>query len=156
MGGQKATRLFRGRPLWLWGYELLRDVCESVILLGDCPDLQGEFWREPAPGGGPLPALAYALERTTTPWNLVLALDYPLLQRQHVEALGLPRGRATLPTCEGRRHPLCGYYHRDLGREWRGQGGSLLGALDAQSAIHWVEVADPAAFLNVNHPADLQ
>lgn len=185
MGGGKALKLFQQRPLWTYGRDLLRQVCNPVKLLGACPDLGlEETLVEPDPGQGPLGALIYALELSQTCWNLILALDYPCLTRELLEpllpgqtnsptswspeqkisessCLSLPLGEwARLPRCQGQVHPLCGYYHKDAVKGLRTsyeQGErSLVKALNRLGpAVAWVDYEDPAPFLNVNRPSDL-
>jgi molybdopterin-guanine dinucleotide biosynthesis protein A len=161
MGGCKASRLFAGRPLWRYGYELLQQCCAQVHLLGHCPDLELPTRVEKSPGQGPLGALVDALESTPGDWNLVLALDYPLLTLDVVEQLRPGLGLARLPRCQGQPHPLCGCYHRQaagpLGEAFRGGERSLLRALAGLGEqVHWLEFGDSGPFLNVNSPADLR
>lgn len=161
LGGQKASRLFQGRPLYQRGWELLGQLCSRSIWLGQCPDLPAppgvECWQEEPPGQGPLGALVWALSRSQSEWNLVLALDYPRLT---IEVLPQPQlGRlAVLPQVGARRHPLCGWYHRSIARElekaWNRGERSLLRALDGCESVTWVESAPVSAFLNVNQPED--
>ena len=161
MGGQKATRLFAGRPLWSYGYDLLQQICSQTVLLGECPELPLPTRPEALPGRGPLAALVPALEASESAWNVVMALDYPLLTRDLLERLSPVGGLARLPSCQGQKHPLCGYYHRQaarpLGRALAGGERSLLGALEALGdEVEWLDFEDGGPFLNVNQPADLR
>ncbi|MFN8607737.1 MAG: molybdenum cofactor guanylyltransferase [Vulcanimicrobiota bacterium] len=152
MGGSKAIRLFRGRPLWRYGYELLCGFCSEVRLLGRCPEIELPSLIEPEPGHGPLGAIRAALQATEAPWNFVLALDYPLLDPSFLVQLGHPAsGLARLPCCGQQKHPLCGYYHREIQLPSR---GSVLKALQSQP-VAWVDFGVDPRFLNVNQEADL-
>lgn len=155
MGGAKALKLFRGRPLWIYGYELLGSFCREVHLLGECPDLGLPTLVEDQPGQGPLGAIGAALKASQADWNFILALDYPLLDRGFVEALGTPSGgMARLPRCGQQKHPLCGFYHRSAG-EVLPTAGSVLRALE-NLEMRWVDFGDDPRFLNVNRLEDLQ
>ena len=156
MGGDKAMRPFQGRPLWSYGFELLKSFCSQVNLLGECPQLAMPTLVEERPGEGPLGAIRHALKTSGSEWSFVLALDYPLLDLAFVTALGNPdTGLARLPVCDGQPHPLCGYYHRSALQCLPAQG-SVLRALESMgSQVSWIEFAADARFLNVNHPHDL-
>lgn len=166
MGGAKATRLFAGRPLWRYGYQLLQPFCAQVKLVGLCAELDFPTLVEDWPGQGPLGAVLCALQYSLpeSPWNLVLALDYPLLRQEIVQALLPPPGSAALarlPRCQGQSHPLCGFYHRAaavaLGGAFAAGERSLLKALELLgNGLEWVDFADSEPFLNVNRPQDLQ
>ncbi|MBS2040777.1 molybdenum cofactor guanylyltransferase [bacterium] len=152
MGGLKASRLFRGRPLWIYGYELLGGFCDEVRLLGHCPEIELPALVEPEPGQGPLGAICAGLRASPSPWNFVLALDYPLLDSEFVAQLGAPqRGLARLPRCGPQQHPLCGYYHRGLSLPTQ---GSVLKALASQP-VEWVDFGADPRFHNVNEFSDL-
>ncbi len=154
MGGGKALKLFRGRPLWSYGYELLNSFCASVQLVGECGELGMSTLVEEQPGRGPLGGIVAALKATQTDWNFLLALDYPLLDRAFVETLGRPQaGLARLPACGEQKHPLCGYYHREVA-ERLPQQGSVLRALQNLD-VQWVDFGGDERFLNVNRPEDL-
>ena len=161
MGGAKATRIFDGRPLWSHGHDLLSQCCSQVVVLGHCPELELPALVEETPGQGPLGGVVCALNHSSTPWNLVLALDYPLLTADMVARLRPPRGLACLPSCQGQAHPLCGYYHRaaaaPLGEALAAGQRSLLRAVEGLGEqVHWVDFEDERAFLNVNHLSDLR
>ncbi len=152
IGGGKATRPFRGRPLWSYGFELLQSFCSQVGLVGYCPEIEMPALIERRPGQGPLGGIQAALEAAQSDWNFILALDYPLLDQQFVQQLGSPQqGLARLPRCSGQKHPLCGYYHRDLQLPAH---GSVLKALEG-AAVEWVDFGDDPRFLNVNRLQDL-
>ena len=118
IGGNKPLRLFEGRPLASIAWDLLAPCSRRIALgRGELPPHIGpQWWEEPA-GQGPLVALAWALERSDSQWNAVLAVDYPQLPVDLWEQLQQQRAcqaLAALPRVNGRMHPLCGLYHRDL------------------------------------------
>jgi len=156
LGGDKATRPFRGRPLWTYGFELLKSFCSQVELVGECAQLDLPTLIEAQPGGGPLGAIVHALKVSDCDWNFVLALDYPLLDADFVRDLGKPGGGlARLPVCQGQPHPLCGYYHRDAKASLPAHGSVLRALSQLGSQVSWVDFAADERFLNVNHPQDL-
>lgn len=155
MGGAKATRLFAGRPLWSYGYDLLGSFCQEVRLVGRCAELDLPQLVEEAPGLGPLGGIVAALKTARTDWNFILALDYPLLDQAFVSSLGIPQsGLARLPRCGRQKHPLCGFYHRGAADRLEARG-SVVRALEGL-AVEWVDFGEDPRFLNVNYVEDLQ
>ena len=157
-------RLFQGQPLASIGWELLRGCSRRVALgRGELPAHIGPQWWEQPPGQGPLVALTWALERSDSEWNAVLAVDYPRLPAdlwEWLTRLRPPGGLAVLPRVGGRLHPLCGLYHRDLARHLRArvEAGerSLCRALLPQGEAIWVEGPwKEAQFLNLNEERSL-
>jgi molybdopterin-guanine dinucleotide biosynthesis protein A len=73
MGKDKATLDWHGRPLVQHMTELLRQVADSVQVVGrdELPDRQ--------PNLGPLEGIATALTVTSAEHNLIVAVDLPLL-----------------------------------------------------------------------------
>ena len=154
MGGGKALKEFRGRPLWSYGFELLNSFCASVQLVGECAELGLPTLMEEQPGQGPLGGIVRALQAAQSEWSFVLALDYPLLDMPFVEALGRPdEGLARLPRCGHQKHPLCGFYHRRAAQILPG-GGPVLRALEILP-VEWIDFGQDDRFLNVNRPEDL-
>jgi len=160
MQGAKASRLYKGRPLFEYGWGLLGNLCKRRVWLGDCPDVvppSGALCLDD-PGQGPLGAILAALNESSTPWNLILAVDYPELTLEILKTLPLRTGAlAVLPRAAGQPHPLCGYYHRDLAgslqRCWEQGERSVLRALEG---VDWVDFSDSSGFCNVNQPSDLK
>ena len=73
MGRDKATLDWHGQPLLQHMTELLRQVADTVHVVGRdaLPDRQHNL--------GPLEGIATALEVTSTDHNLIVAVDLPLL-----------------------------------------------------------------------------
>lgn len=162
IGGHKPLRPFRGQPLASIAWDLLAPCSRRIALgRGELPSHIGpQWWEEPA-GQGPLVALAWALERSDSEWNAVLAVDYPQLPADLWEQLQqqrAPEALAALPRLNGRMHPLCGLYHRDLAVTLRtaverGER-SLCRALSVLGESVWLEGPwDEECFLNVNQAA---
>lgn len=157
MGGGKALKAFGGRPLWSYGYDLLCSFCTSVQFVGECPELDFPKLVEEKPGQGPLGGIVTALRAAETEWCFILALDYPLLDRDFVEALWLPDGDeavARLPCCGSQKHPLCGFYRRRAA-DFLPSAGSVWRALDSLE-VKWVDFGADERFLNVNRLEDLR
>jgi molybdenum cofactor guanylyltransferase len=166
LGGHKATRLYKGQPLFSYALALLQTQPGWTVLLGRCPELAHlalPQWWEASPGQGPLGALVRALSHSPSEWNLVLAVDYPELSCQLLDALAQeaqPADDAVLPCAAQERHPLCGFYHRRAAPTLEAAFGagerSVQRALQGL-AVRWVDVASRHAELhNVNRPTDLR
>lgn len=102
----------------------LRSVCATVSICANRDDLlfAGAVIPDALPGSGPLGGIVAALESSATDWNVVLAVDLPLLPTEVLQALvagalhaSSPQRLACfLPQLDGFPHPLCGLYHRAL------------------------------------------
>lgn len=163
MAGAKASRHYQDRPLFEFGWGLLGQLCDRRVWLGDCPDVlpQSGTCCLADPGQGPLGAILCALQESSTPWNLILAVDYPELTFEILKGLPLRRGAlAVLPRAEGQPHPLCGYYHGDLRpvlqARWDQGERSVVRALGGVEGVDWVDFPNSSSFRNVNQPSDLR
>ena len=122
MGRDKALVELAGKPLVARAVEKLRRLCADVSIAGSpalaafapvVPDLH--------PGCGPLSGIEAALAHSTHDWNLVLAVDMPLMPTAILEAefvraalSAQPPPIALIHTVDGRDQPLCAMYHRSL------------------------------------------
>src|SRR6478736_448780 len=84
MGKDKATVLFRGKPLWEVQLGLLRKLNPSEILLSAKTDPSWrpgdvQFVADDLPSRGPLSGLAASLARIRTTHLLALAIDMPFM-----------------------------------------------------------------------------
>ncbi|MHB1021054.1 MAG: molybdenum cofactor guanylyltransferase [Acidobacteriaceae bacterium] len=120
MGCDKALLEFAGKPLVQRAVGKLQHLCAEVWILGDRPDLASYAPCIPDahPGCGPLGGLESALMQTPYDWNLFLSVDVPLVPVAWLAAmlqLALHSTAVAVVTVEdGREHPLCALYHRDL------------------------------------------
>ena len=171
MGADKATIDWRGRPLWEWQLEKLRELAPAKIFLSARSDptwrpMDVEFVPDAAPSRGPLSGLAAALARTKSEHTLVLAIDLPAMTVGHLQYLcGLiARDVGVIPVIEGRAEPLAAIYPRSA----RAACANALAGTDASlqplirklvdfKKMRAVEIAsaDRGFYQNVNEPGDL-
>jgi molybdopterin-guanine dinucleotide biosynthesis protein A len=117
MGEDKATLLFRGRPLWKVQIELLRKLQPAEVFVSARTDpawRPNEFTFVPddPPSRGPLSGLAAASARMRTKHLLVLAVDMPFMTETHLRFLHdqIGPGRGLLPKIDNRAEPLAAIY----------------------------------------------
>jgi len=165
LGGDKAIVELEGRPLLLYPVEALHEVCDDVVVVAKrdtmLPPLAGvaDLWIEPDEPRHPLAGIAYALSLAAGRAILVVAVDLPLMDAATLRLLrdaDPGDAVAVVPRVHGRLQPLCARY---TPRALAGLEGfdPTARATDVVAAlgIREVEVPDPAAFANVNHPEDL-
>ncbi len=120
-------------------------------------------------GRGPLGGIHAALSTTASPWNLILAVDLPLLNRQLLSYL-LARARespasVTVPSVGGRLQPLCAVYRREFAEVAQQSLEAGENKIDLLFAKVRTQVIDEATlsragfsremFRNVNTPQEL-
>ena len=120
MGRDKATALFRGRPLWNHQLELLRAIEPLEIFISARTDPP---WRPPTtifvrdllPRRGPLGGLAAALTQTKGTHLLALAVDMPLMTASFLKSISdmAEIGQGILPTITTRAEALAAIYPAD-------------------------------------------
>jgi molybdenum cofactor guanylyltransferase len=172
MGRDKATVLFRGKPLWQIQLELLRRLQPSEILVSaktDPPwrpdDVQ--FVVDDPPSRGPLSGLAASLVKMRTAHLLALAVDMPFMTENFLRHLckQIEPRVGVVPKIDNRSEPLAAIYHREAEIDFR---NALAGADFSLQIIvrHLLEAGklreisiteqEKKLFRNVNEPADLQ
>lgn len=170
MGADKALLPFRGRTLLERALDLARTVTASPRIVGSREQYSayGEVIEDAYPGQGPLAGIHAALRASGTDFNLVLAVDTPLLQPEFLRHLG-SRAESTgavvtVPrTAEGQLHPLCAIYRRSFAgiaeaalRERRNK----IDALFSLVTVEYVGISgsgfDENMFANLNTPQDLE
>jgi len=148
LAGGRSSRLGRDKALLPWPPDTSADgsrqtllqhsvarlemVCTTVSVCANRDDLPfaGAIIPDALPGSGPLGGIVAALESSTTDWNLMLAVDLPLLPVEVLRALvartaaqqsgavafvpPAHRVACILPELDGLPQPLCGLYHRAL------------------------------------------
>ena len=120
MGRDKAALTLHGRTLLETALTVVGQVAREVYILGS-PQLYGGYGPVIAdifPGCGPLGGIHAALSRTTTPFNLIIAVDTPFVSP---EFLGYLAHRAadssamvTIPEIRGYLEPVCAVYQREF------------------------------------------
>lgn len=166
MGREKATLIFRGKPLWQIQLDLLQRLQLDEIFVSARSDLP---WRpatvqlvsDEPPSRGPLSGLAAALGEIRTGHLLALAVDMPLMTAKYLRSLcdQVESGRGVLPMVGDRAEPLAAIYpksvHADFvaalsGTEFSLQ--SITKKLAAFGKLRRVEVIkrDEGLFRNLN------
>src|SRR6266849_6240188 len=92
MGKDKATLLFRGKPLWQIQLDLLRKLEPAEIFISARTDppwrpRDVQFVADDPPSRGPLSGLTGSLARIRTSHLLVLAIDMPFMSEIHLRSL---------------------------------------------------------------------
>lgn len=171
MGRDKATLVWRGRPLWEWQLEKLRKLCPQKLLVSARSDLA---WRpadvdlilDVAPSRGPLSGLAAALAVTETEHLLALAVDMAFIT---VEQLGnlcelVTSGSGIVPMINGHAEPLSAIYpkvaYAEFGNALNDANSSVQPVIHRLLALSRLEMvpisgADLAFYKSINEPRDL-
>ena len=171
MRRDKATLLFRGKPLWEIQLDCLRKLQPVEILLSARADPPWRpddvrFVGDAAPSSGPLSGLAAALEQMRTSHLLALAIDMPFMIDTYLRSLCtlIEPGCGALPMIGDHAEPLAAIYPAqaavDLARALRSGDFSLqtvTQALVAAGKLHVVAVrqGEQNLFRNLNRAADL-
>ena len=171
MGTDKATFLFRGKPLWQVQLETLRKLRPAEIFLSARTDPSWrpddvQFIADVPPSRGPLSGLAASLGRVRTSHLLALAIDMPRMSNKYLEFVcaQIEPGRGVVPKIGDRAEPLAAIYPREAaidshhavtGTDFSLQ--SLVRDLVAAGKLQPISVKDRERnlFLNVNEPSDL-
>jgi molybdenum cofactor guanylyltransferase len=126
MGTDKATFLFRGKPLWQIQLETLRSLRPAEIFVSSRTD---PFWR-PAdvqfiadipPSCGPLSGLAASLAKIHTAHLLALAIDLPFMTENYLRSIcdAIEPGRGVVAQIDNRAEPLAAVYPREAKIDFR-------------------------------------
>ena len=117
MGRDKATLLFRGRPLWEIQFDLLRTLQPEEIFVSARTDPPWrpsgvQFVSDESPSRGPLSGLSATLARISTDHLLALAIDMPLMTENYLRLICnlVEPGRGVLPKIGNRAEPLVAIY----------------------------------------------
>jgi molybdopterin-guanine dinucleotide biosynthesis protein A len=171
MGRDKATILFRGKPLWQIQLDLLHKLQLAEIFVSARTD---PAWRPPnltfvpddSPSRGPLSGLAATLARIRSSHLLVLAIDMPFMNEDHLRYLWdrIEPGRGVLPMIDNRAEPLVAIYpveaHVDFGDALSGTDFSLqtlTNQLVKIGKLHVIRVSEEEQrfYWNLNEHNDL-
>src|SRR6476659_4487188 len=125
MGRDKATLLFRGRPLWEIQFDLLRALRPEEIFVSartDPPLLPSgvQFFSDEPPSRCPLSGLSATLARISTDHLLALAIDMPLMTGNYLRLICnlVEPGRGVLPMIGNRAEPLVAIYPKGTGTDF--------------------------------------
>jgi len=127
MGGDKATILFRGRPLWQIQLDLLRTLNPQEIFVSARTDpvwrpADTDFVSDIPPSRGPLSGLAASLDRMCGTHLLALAVDMPMMSEKYLRHLcdKIEPHVGVVPRIHGRAEPLAAIYPREAATEFQG------------------------------------
>ena len=170
MGADKALLAFRGRTLLEYALALAGGVAASCRIVGSLEKYEkyGDVIEDAYAGQGPLAGIHAALRATATDFNLVLAVDTPLIAPDFLRHLSAraqdSNAFVTVPrTADSRLHPLCAVYRRsfaDVAEQALREGRNKIDALFPLVPVEYVAPAaagfDESMFVNLNTTEDLE
>jgi len=158
MGKDKATLLFRGRPLWQIQLELLRQLEPAEIFISARTDptwrpADVEFVADDPPSRGPLSGLAASLAQMCTKHLLALAIDMPFMTQKYLKFLcgQIEPGRGVLPEIGNRAEPLVAIYPREVDIDFR----SALSGADFSLQTLTSRLAEAGKLRTISVPDDV-
>jgi len=171
MGKDKATVLFRAKPLWQIQLELLRNLEPEEILVSARTDPP---WRpedvqlvtDDLPSCGPLSGLAASLAKMRSAHLLALAIDMPFMSEKFLRYLceQIEPHVGVVPKIDNRAEPLAAIYPQEAAGEVRAALSgtdyslqALIARLVETGKLRPIPVTeqDKKLFLNVNELSDL-
>jgi molybdopterin-guanine dinucleotide biosynthesis protein A len=171
MGKDKATVLFRGKPLWKVQLDLLRKLKPAEILVSARTDpvwrpADTQFVADNAPSRGPLGGIAASLGRMHSTHLLALAIDMPSMTEGYLRFLcsQIEPYRGVVARFDDRFEPLAAIYPWATDTDFQ---NALKGAdLSLQTVVRNLVQAgklreisvtelDSQLFANANEPCDL-
>jgi molybdenum cofactor guanylyltransferase len=126
MGTDKATFLFRGKPLWQVQLETLRKLRPAEIFLSARTDPSWrpndvQFVADIPPSRGPLSGIAASLVKIHTSHLLALAIDMPFMTENYLHSIcdAIEPGRGIIAKIDNRAEPLAAAYPREAEIDFR-------------------------------------
>jgi molybdenum cofactor guanylyltransferase len=126
MGTDKATFLFRGKPLWEVQLETLRRLRPAEIFLSARTDQSWrpadvQFIADIPPSCGPLSGIAASLEKIHTAHLLALAIDMPFMNEHYLRSMcdAIEPGRGVVAQIDNCAEPLAAVYPREAEIDFR-------------------------------------
>jgi molybdenum cofactor guanylyltransferase len=171
MGKEKATLLFRGKPLWQTQLELLQKLEPTEIFVSGRTDpvwrtADVQFVADDPPSRGPLSGLAASLAKMRTRHLIALAIDMPFMTEKYLRFLcsQIEPRCGVIAKIEDRFEPLAAIYPEEalanVQSALSGEDYSLQTVAEGLAAAGKLEVIpvtlpERKLFLNVNEPPDL-
>lgn len=171
MGSDKASLLFRRKPLWQVQLETLRKLQPAEIFISARSDpiwrpADVDFVPDDPPSRGPLSGLAAAAAQMHTTHLLALAVDMPFMSERYLRHLcdQIELGCGVLPKIGIRAEPLAAIYPREAAIDFHHALNSsdfslqsLARDLVAAGKLQELVIAesDMKLFLNVNVASEL-
>jgi molybdopterin-guanine dinucleotide biosynthesis protein A len=126
MGVDKATFLFRAKPLWQVQIETLRKLRPAEIFVSARTDPSWrpddvQFIADSPPSCGPLSGLAASLVKIHTAHLLALAIDMPFMTENYLLSMcdAIEPGRGVVAKIDNRVEPLAAVYPREAEIDFR-------------------------------------
>ena len=126
MGTDKATVLFRGKPLWQVQLETLRRLRLAEMFLSARTDPSWrpndvQFVADIQPSCGPLSGVAASLAKIHTAHLLALAVDMPFMTETYLSSIcdAIEPGQGVVATIDNRAEPLAAVYPREAEIDFR-------------------------------------
>jgi molybdenum cofactor guanylyltransferase len=171
MGKDKATLLFRGKPLWHIRLEHLRRFEPAEIFVSARTDpswrpADVHFVADVPPSCGPLSGIAAAIAKIHTAHLLVLAIDMPLMSELYLRHLcqRIRPSIGVIPKIDSHVEPLAAIYPREAAIDFQNALGgpdfslqTIVRHLVRTGKLREMSVAEQyrRLFLNVNQLSDL-
>jgi molybdopterin-guanine dinucleotide biosynthesis protein A len=171
MGKDKATLLFRGKPLWQIQLELLRKTGPAEIFVSARTDpvwrpADVQFVADDPPSRGPLSGIAASLAKVRTRHLLALAVDTPFVTEEYLKSLcsQIEPRRGAIPKIEDRFEPLAAIYPQEVlanfqsalsGTDFSMQTVARRLAAEGKLRVVPVTFQERNLFLNLNELSDL-
>ena len=171
MGRDKATLLFRGKPLWQIQLELLQKLEPSEIFVSARTDpawrpADVQFVADDPPSRGPLSGIAVSLAKVRTKHLLALAIDTPFVTEEYLKSLctQVESRRGVIPKIEDRFEPLAAIYPQEAlanfqsalsGTDFSMQTVARRLAAEGKLRVVPVTSQERNLFLNLNDLSDL-
>jgi len=171
MGEDKATLLFRGKPLWRIQLGLLRKLGPTKIFVSARTDpvwrpADVRFVADDSPSRGPMSGLAASLAKARTEHLFALAIDMPFVTEEYLKFLcsRIELGRGVIPKIDDRFEPLAAIYPQEAlanfqsalsGKDFSMQSVAGRLAIKGKLRVMLVTPLERKLFLNLNEPADL-
>ena len=173
MGTDKAFLRLGNLTLLEHAISMAKEVCDSVVLVGDKERLRPYGWvvQDKFPGQGPLAGIHAALSSESARWaNLVLSVDTPAVSPKFLKYLLKKSQEAmavvTVPRAEGHLQTLCAVYRQQfaaVAEKALKEGRNKIDPLFSEVPLQVIEEEelkrlgfDPDIFDNVNTPEDWQ
>lgn len=172
MGQDKAFLPWKGGTLLSHALDLVSQISATVQIVGDASRFAqfGKVVEDVFVGRGPLAGIHSALSRTTSRWNLILAVDVPFVERSFLDYLFLQAKLTdkvvTLPLAGGRLQPLCAIYRpqfADVAERSLKEGKNKVDPLFATVETRVIQPSELSKqgfseqmFCNLNTPAEFE
>jgi molybdopterin-guanine dinucleotide biosynthesis protein A len=119
MGKDKGLCTFYGKPMVLHAVELLRQVCDNIIISSNNPDYS-QFGlpvvEDEIKNIGPLGGIYSGLKQTKSQDNFFLSCDMPMVTTDLVKYIVSEKEgfEIVIPMFNGLPEPLCAYYNKQI------------------------------------------